>query len=562
MTVDTEMATPAVHDYIPGTVHLVDLQGTIHARHAEGGKHDIVLVPAPSANPDDPLNWTPRRKLLSLFCLSIYILAVGYASAAIYSVLVPISEATNLSVSDLNAGTGYMFLAFGWGCLVWQPLAQQYGKRPVYLFSTLATMAIMIWAPYTTSNGQWIANKILQGFFGAPIESLCEISVSDLYFTHERGTYMGVYALFLAGSNFLAPIFSGFINDGQGWQWVLFWCAIFNGGALIILFFLMEETNYYRKPLLAVEPDDESTTEETTAISAGSKAGDSAADPEKTVQNIDNNSSANVGVGHSETFHKKTYVQKLALLRKEDLQKRNQLKGMFLRPLIFASIPGIAFSGFMYGSIVCYFNILNGTSSLILADAPYNFPSSMVGLSYVSCLIGVFLGAFYSGPLGDRFILWKARKNNGVMEPEHRLWLYGALFVLIPGGFLIWGPGAAHHIHWFGLVFAMGMLAASITIGCQLPVSYCIDSYKDVSGDGMVTVILIRNTMSFSVSYGITPWVTNMGYQNAFITAACVACAQISLFLVFIKWGRRMRKASAPRYLKYVRQIEDDGLVH
>jgi hypothetical protein len=72
MTVDTEMATPAAHDYIPGTVHLVDLQGTIHARHAEGGKHDIVLVPAPSANPDDPLNWTPRRKLLSLFCLSMY----------------------------------------------------------------------------------------------------------------------------------------------------------------------------------------------------------------------------------------------------------------------------------------------------------------------------------------------------------------------------------------------------------------------------------------------------------------------------------------------------------
>lgn len=218
---------------------------------------------------------------------------------------------------------------------------------------------------------------------------------------------MGVYALFLAGSNFLAPIFSGFINDGQGWQWVLvralffsrsdviclltesiqFWCAIFNGGALIILFFLMEETNYHRKPLLAVEPDDESTIEE-TAISAG-WPGDSV-DPEKTVQN--NHSSADVGVGRSETFQKKTYVQKLALLRKEDLQRRNQLRGMFLRPLIFASIPGIAFSGFMYGSIVCYFNILNGTSSLILADAPYNFPSSMVGLSYVSCLIGVLLG--------------------------------------------------------------------------------------------------------------------------------------------------------------------------
>ena len=77
----------------------------------------------------------------------------------------------------------YMFLFFGWGCLVWQPLALQYGKRPVYLFSILATMAIQLWAPYTKSNGQWIANKILQGFFGAPIESLCEISVTDIVST-------------------------------------------------------------------------------------------------------------------------------------------------------------------------------------------------------------------------------------------------------------------------------------------------------------------------------------------------------------------------------------------
>jgi MFS family permease len=94
--------------------------------------------------------------------MCVYTLMVGIASAAIYSVLVPISEATNLTLDDLNAGTGYMFLAFGWGCLFWQPLALQYGKRPVYLISILATMAIQVWAPFTTSNGQWIANKILR----------------------------------------------------------------------------------------------------------------------------------------------------------------------------------------------------------------------------------------------------------------------------------------------------------------------------------------------------------------------------------------------------------------
>lgn len=205
----------------PGTVHLVDLEGTMHAQHAKGGAHDIVLIPAPSQDPDDPLNWSPRRKALSTASVCVYTLMVGIASAAIYSVLEPISDATGLTLNDLNSGTGYMFLAFGWGCLFWQPLALQYGKRPVYLFSILATLAIQVWAPYTKSNGQWIANKVLQGFVGAPIESLCEISVADVYFQHERGTYIAVYALLLAGSNFLAPVFAGFIADGMGWQWVL-----------------------------------------------------------------------------------------------------------------------------------------------------------------------------------------------------------------------------------------------------------------------------------------------------------------------------------------------------
>ncbi len=65
------------------------------------------------------LNWSPSRKTLSVSCMCVYTLMVGIASAAIYSVLVPISEATNLTLDDLNSGTGYMFLAFGWGCLFW-----------------------------------------------------------------------------------------------------------------------------------------------------------------------------------------------------------------------------------------------------------------------------------------------------------------------------------------------------------------------------------------------------------------------------------------------------------
>ena len=56
---------------IPGTVHLVDSQGSLEGKHAAGADKDLVLVPAPSAHPDDPLNWRPRRKYMSAFCMAL-----------------------------------------------------------------------------------------------------------------------------------------------------------------------------------------------------------------------------------------------------------------------------------------------------------------------------------------------------------------------------------------------------------------------------------------------------------------------------------------------------------
>lgn len=88
------------------------------------------------------------------------------------------------------------------------------------------------------------------------------------------------------------------------------------------------------------------------------------------------------------------------------------------------------------------------------------------------------------------------------MEAEYRLWPFAICMVIVPASLILWGVGSTHHIHWFGLVFAMGSLSVTSTLGVTLSVNYLVDSFHDISGEAMSTVIFVRNTMAFAISYG------------------------------------------------------------
>ena len=50
----------------------------------------------------------------------------------------------------------------------------------------------------------------------------------------------------------------------------------------------------------------------------------------------------------------------------------------------------------------------------------------------------------------------------------------------------------------------------------QISLAYAIDSYCAISGESAGSVILVRNTMSFAIGYGITLWVEGMGFGRGF----------------------------------------------
>jgi MFS family permease len=439
-----------------------------------------------------------------------------------------------------------MFLFAGWGNLIWQPIALTFGRRGVFLLSSVLTLGPMVWTVYTGSAAIWYGHRILIGAICAPVESLGEVSVSDLFFAHERGNYMGIYTLLVFGSNALAPFFSGFIANSLGWKAPM-WFGIINlGVTTLILFFGLEETMYFRKEIEGV---DEGAPE----VLVGSETVDEKGHPVSKDAAVDEQPASPVIRGSIHTT-KQTYWQKLRPFR--SVPGRPTVKQMFymmIRPLImFFYFPNVIWAGFLYGASLCWYQVQNATMALILGDAPYHFSSNMVGVSYLSLFIGCCLAWWWSGWAGDRLAIILARRNKGIREPEHRLWLLLVSGIISTAGMILWGVGASQKIHFMGLEIGMAMVSFGVVSGGNTALAYDVDCFKEIAGESLVLVIVIRNTMGFGMSYGITPWLDNTGIQNTFVAVAFLVLICNLSFLLMTVWGKKLRRMSAKKYWEYV----------
>ncbi|KAF7550001.1 hypothetical protein G7046_g8159 [Stylonectria norvegica] len=522
---------------IPGTVHLVELSGSGSGSTRDG---EVELVPRPSADPEDPLNWSPRRKYLAVSMVLLYVLGSGVAGTLQYSVLADITRDTGISTAGLVQGTGVQFLFLGWGCLLTQPLALTYGRRGVYLFSLLFTVPIMVWTAYSTSESEWYGHRILLGIINTPIEALPEVSIPDLFFAHERGAWMSLYVFTLFGSNFLAPIVAGFFAEAYGWRWTMHFGAIIAAVTAVIVFFFMEETMYFRPTLEGLEDED-------AAAQKTEPGSSSASGLEKMDSTNKNASSVNGGASFPK---RRSYLASLTPFRRMEggPTAKQMLQSMILPLPIIFQFPTIAWAGFVYGTCLAYYNILNATASPVLSAPPYNWGSSQVGLIYIGPLIGAGLGCVWAGVVADRLTLWLTRRNKGIREPEQRLWPLALSALFSCTGLILWGVGAEHDISWAGLAIGLGILTFGVVTGGSIALSYNVDCFKDISGMSTTSIIIIRNTIGFAVSYGITPWYTNMGLQNCFIMAGFLSLGLTGTFLLMVWKGKSLRRWSAPRY--------------
>ena len=128
--------------HVPGTVLLNDEAAhtdiAIGLKHGTGRNAHIVLAPQPSEDPNDPLNWAQWRKEMNALILLLgAMLNAATNGPLLNSSIVAIATELNVSITDVAVLGGYNLLAAGCIGPFVCGFSRKYGKRPVFLFSTM-----------------------------------------------------------------------------------------------------------------------------------------------------------------------------------------------------------------------------------------------------------------------------------------------------------------------------------------------------------------------------------------------------------------------------------------
>ena len=153
-----------------------------------------------------------------------------------------IRESLDASMADIQLTLTALLLAFGLSQLVWGPLSDRFGRRPILLWGMGAYVLASLACVAAPSIGWLIAARTVQGVaMGAAVMAARAI-VRDLFQPHEGAQVMSQA---LSGLGVIActcaPV-GGLLSDWVGWRLALLSVSAFGVLTLALLFWGYQET--------------------------------------------------------------------------------------------------------------------------------------------------------------------------------------------------------------------------------------------------------------------------------------------------------------------------------
>ncbi|QBM90691.1 Major Facilitator Superfamily protein [Metschnikowia aff. pulcherrima] len=531
-------------ELLPGTIHLVDMEDSLHVKKGKGSNADIILRPQPLDNVNDPLRWSQRKKNAQfslLFVWSVFLAATVNWNGPYWTEW---TEEFNCTYNDLNLTAAMCFLFLGLGCVFLQPTALKLGRRFVYLVCTLLALVSNIVGMKATNWKFMIAVNILSGFAAAPVDSLVEISSTDVFFTHERATKLAWLVMGLYFGSYIGPVVAGYLPN---WQWafklqIIMFCVLF-----VVQLFLMEDTTFSRSE----DHTDEDILQQIRSKEIVVLAVQSGQVSEKDarVQHVVSNPVSSDSDEKNVSGVKRTYWKRMQLLELEYNMKESWVY-LWSRPILMAPLPAVIWGGVVYGAQMMWLSLMATTQSEIFGTY-YGFSTSSTGLTNLAPLAGCFIGMVYGGQFVDWLSVYMAKRNNGILEAEYRLYAMVFPTLINAAGVLAYGLGANSKAPWaVPVIVGQGFLGFSMTSTGPICLTYAIECYPELSSEALVLMLFVRNMIGTGFTWGIQAWLDRDGLVLTTWLMFMLSIIINGFAIFFVIWGKKWRRMTKNYYLR------------
>jgi DHA1 family bicyclomycin/chloramphenicol resistance-like MFS transporter len=159
-----------------------------------------------------------------------------------------LARALGAPMSATQLTMAALILAFGLSQLMWGPVADRWGRRPVLLASLSLLALAGAGATLASSIEVLIAWRAAQGALLAAAVVCARAMVRDLYEPHEGARVM---SMGLSGLGVLAvasPLAGGLLADAFGWRGTLAAVALFSGAVFVFIWRALPETLAHPNP--------------------------------------------------------------------------------------------------------------------------------------------------------------------------------------------------------------------------------------------------------------------------------------------------------------------------
>lgn len=163
------------------------------ATHDRSGRP---LVPTPTHDKYDPLNWTRPQKLMCIFIVIYSYFMLTYFTTAPIPSFAFLQEQLHIDYSQVSWSFAIPCLGLASGPLLVGALADTYGRRPILIVSTsLAVVASGCTSIKTINFGGYMAARFFQGLGAGPAANVGLVIINDISFEHERGFRVGLWTI-------------------------------------------------------------------------------------------------------------------------------------------------------------------------------------------------------------------------------------------------------------------------------------------------------------------------------------------------------------------------------